>query len=373
MGGLDCSFDSLEHHMKQNTKEVLRKAQEVRAEGCVTITMNTHRTRPDNMQDPILLKDLIKTAETRLMNDHEPKMAKAIVAKLNAMADGIDHEHNKDSLVLFASTEFADHVKLPVSVVDRVTVDDTFVTRDLLRAQHEETEYYVLWLNRNQARLIHASKGKVEGEIRGEFPMKNSVAYTDAAKEVMDRKFAVLVEEYLNRVDKALLKVINEHPLPVVLATDSRNVDHYNRIADKKEFLKTNFNPSHDDLTPHHLVEEAWKAYAPVVKAHYDSRTNILENAISAGRLVTDYNDIWRALQEGKGGTIFVKQGLFQPAMLSNGNIELLPNSDREKKGVVDDIIDEMIEKNKAFGGDAVFVSGDDLDRFNGLALVTRY
>ena len=359
--------------MKHNTKEVLRKAELVRAEGCVSITMNTHRTRPDNMQDPILLKDLLKTAETRLMKDHEPKMAKAIMAKLQGMAEGIDHEHNKESLVLFANTEFAEYVKLSVSVTDRVTVGETFATRDLFRAIHQETEYYVLWLNRNQARLIQASKGKVEEEIRGEFPMKNSVAYTDAAKQVMDRKFDGLIEEFLNRVDKALVKVLNEHPLPVVLATESRNVDHYNRIADKKDFLKANFNPSHDDLTPHHLVEEAWKAYAPVVKAQYDSRTDVLENAVSGGRLVTDHNDIWRALQEGKGGTIFVKQGLFQPAMLANENIELLPNSDREKKGAVDDIIDEMIEKNKAFGGDAVFVSGDDLDRFNGLALVTRY
>lgn len=373
MDGQFRPFHLIEQDMKQNTKEVLRKAEEVRAEGCVTITLNTHRTRPDNLKDPILLKDLLKTAEGRLMKDYEPKMAKAIMAKLNTMADGIDHEHNKESLVLFANTEFAELVKLSVPVTDRVSVDDTFATRDLFRALHQETEYYVLWLNRNQARLIHAFKGKVEGEIRGEFPMKNSVAYTDTAKQVVDRSFDVLIEEYFNRVDKALVQVLNKHPLPVVLATESRNVDHYRRIADKKDFLKADFNPSHDDLTPLHLVEEAWKAYAPAVKGQYDSRVDALEKAISAGRLMTDHNDIWRALQEGKGGTIFVKQGLFQPAMLTNGHIELLPDSEREKKGAVDDIIDEMIEKNRAFGGDAVFVSGDHLGEYNGLALVTRY
>lgn len=359
--------------MSQNTKEVLRKADGVRTEGCVTITMNTHRTRPDNLKDPILLKDLIKTAEARLMKDHEPKMAKAIVAKLNAMAEGIDHEHNKESLVLFANTEFAELVKLSVPVTDRVSVDDTFATRDLFRALHQEAEYYVLWLNRGQARLVHAFNGKVEGEVKGDFPVRNHVAGSDSAKQVADRDHTVLVEEYFNRVDKALVKVINEQPLPVVLATETRNVDHYRRIADKKEFLKASFNPTHDDLTPLHLVEEAWKAYAPVVKTQYDSRVDALDKAVSAGRLVTDHNDIWRALQEGKGGTIFVKQGLFQPAMLTNGHIELLPDAEREKKGAVDDIIDEMIEKNKAFGGEAVFVSGDDLGPYNGLALVTRY
>ncbi|MBZ0204838.1 MAG: hypothetical protein K8H89_00835 [Flavobacteriales bacterium] len=359
--------------MNQQTKDVLKKAAQIHGEGCVTVTLNTHRTAPDCLKDPILLKELLKQAESRLSADHGAKIAQATMAKLNTMAGSIDHAHNLESLVLFANTEFSAHVKLPVAVVDRVTIDDTFATRDLYRALHREAEYYVLLLNRVEARLFQAINGKVEAEVRGDFPVKNSVAGSDAAKIVSNRDFTALVEEFFNRVDKALVKVINEEPLPVVLATESRNVDHYGRIADKKEFLKANFNPSHDDLTPHHLVEEAWKAYAPVVKSKYDQRTDALETAISAGRLLTDHNDIWRALQEGRGGTIFVKQGLFQPAMLNNGQIELLPGPERKRKGAVDDIIDEMIERNKAFGGDAVFVHGDELDRFNGLALVTRY
>jgi hypothetical protein len=39
----------------------------------------------------------------------------------------------------------------------------------------------------------------------------------------------------------------------------------------------------------------------------------------------------------------------------------------------LDDIIDEMIEKNLEFGGDAVFVYGDELAPYDGLVLVTRY
>ncbi len=210
-------------------------------------------------------------------------------------------------------------------------------------------------------------------EIKGDFPVHNTVAGPDAAKQVMDRDWNVLVKEYFNQVDKALVKVLNERPLPVVLATEARNADHYRKVADRKEFLSESFSPSQQDLSPLHLVEEAWKAYAPAVKATYDQRAEVLEKAASAGKLFSDHNDIWRAIQEGKGETLFVREGLFQPAMLNNGQVELLPADERERRGAVDDIIDEMIERNKAFGGDAVFVSGDDLDRYDGLALVTRY
>ncbi len=50
--------------------------------------------------------------------------------------------------------------------------------------------------------------------------------------------------------------------------------------------------------------------------------------------------------------------------MVSSENIE---------NANVEDIIDDMIEKNIDFGGDAVFVDGNELERYDGLVLVTRY
>ena len=98
-----------------------------------------------------------------------------------------------------------------------------------------------------------------------------------------------------------------------------------------------------------------------------------LTGALNTGKLVTEYNDIWKAIQDGKGKTLFIRQGYFQPARLANGTIELAPDGQADRTDVVDDIIDEMIEINLKNGGDAVFLSNAELDRFNGLALTTRY
>ena len=359
--------------MNRKTKDLLTQASQIHQEGCVTISMNTHRTGPDYQKDPILLNNLLKQAGLRLATQLGVKDAQATLTKLETVANSIDHAHNLDSLVIFANTGFSGYAKLPVPVTDRVTIDHTFATRDLFRALHQQAEYYVLWLNRDKARLIHAINGMVIEEQKERFPVRNMVAGSDSAKQAMDRDPKVLFSEYFNQVDKALVKKLNENPLPVVLATEARNADLYRAVADRKEFLTVDFSPSRQDLSPLHLVEEAWKIYAPVVKAKYDQRTEVLEKAASAGRLYSDHNDIWRALQEGKGSTLFVREGLFQPAMLQNDEVELLPASERERVDAVDDIIDEMIERNRATGGDAVFVSGTDLDPYNGLALVTRY
>jgi len=42
---------------------LLKKVKDIYVEGCVSIIMNTHRTKPNNQKDLINLKNLIKNAE----------------------------------------------------------------------------------------------------------------------------------------------------------------------------------------------------------------------------------------------------------------------------------------------------------------------
>ena len=44
-------------------EKILEKLKKEASDCCVTIILKTHRTKPDDGQDPILLKNLIKEAE----------------------------------------------------------------------------------------------------------------------------------------------------------------------------------------------------------------------------------------------------------------------------------------------------------------------
>jgi hypothetical protein len=120
---------------------ILKKIKDIQAEACVTIILNTHRTRPDNERDPLLLKNLVKEAEQRLFDDYEKRFVWPIMENLNKMVEKIDHQQNLESLVLFANQEMAEYTRLPIKVVDRVIIDNTFATRDLVRAMHQESSY----------------------------------------------------------------------------------------------------------------------------------------------------------------------------------------------------------------------------------------
>jgi len=54
-------------------KDKLKELASGRSNPCVTISMNTHRTHPDNAQNTILLKKLLKEAKDRVINEFEKK------------------------------------------------------------------------------------------------------------------------------------------------------------------------------------------------------------------------------------------------------------------------------------------------------------
>ena len=54
-----------------------------------------------------------------------------------------------------------------------------------------------------------------------------------------------------------------------------------------------------------------------------------------------------------------------------DGKILFVEKFERDQKGVIDDIIDEMIEQNLSFGGDIVFLERNELDELPNIALIT--
>lgn len=352
----------------------LKTLKDIHTEGCVTLVLNTHRTKPDNLKDGITLKNLVTEAEQRLLGQFDKRFAESIMNKLNEVIEEIDHNYNLESLVLFANSEMADYVRLPIAVENRVIIDNTFATRDLVRAMHQDVSYYVLVLSRQGARLIEAHTDKVVRELRELFPIKNRLWTTSKKKQSMAAGSDVLIEEFFNRVDKAMNAMTSENPLPVYLATESRNFDHYMAVADNKDRIAGHINQNRGDEKAHHIVSAIWPQIQEETQKSQQARITELKQAVSQNKCVSDLNEIWNALHDGKGQTLFVKKDYFQQATVDEeGNVYPVNGELPKNKVIIDDLVDEMVEVNLANGGDNVFIAGDELDNFQDIALVTRY
>lgn len=353
----------------------LNELKSIREENSVTIICTTHRTKPDYLQDGLRLKNLIKDAENRLMADMDKKKAAALIKRIHSLADGIDHSHNQESLILFVNSEIAEYTRLPIKVADRVVIDDTFATRDLIRALHLETHYFILVLSREKARLLEVLNDKVIREAGKPFPMdfpRFSSAST-AAMQVSSKQ-TNLYAEFFNRVDKQVNQHRKNNPLPVFIIALEENKNEYMKVADKKETIfNVSLNKNKINDPDHAIAEDAWKIVKEYVEKKNEQRKADLRKAVSENKFLSDPNEIWQAISQGRVETIFVEQGLFQPAELIDGEIVLVPESRRDEKGIIDDVYDEMIEMNMDYGGDVVFLPKGELDKFNGFGATTRY
>lgn len=353
----------------------LKEIKDIISEGCITIVLNTHRTKPDNLKDPIILKNLITEAETRLLANESKSDARALIARLNNLASTIDHSQNLESLVLFVNKDIAQYVRLPIEVEDRVVIDHTFATRDLVRAIHLETNYYVLVLSREKVRLIEAFNDKVVAETGNPFPIENKQFYSTNKAELSNASRQTnLVAEFFNRVDKEVDKVRKENPAPVLICTEEANYHEYLKIADQKHSIyDTYLNKNRLDEKDHHIITEAWKIVKEYTVEKNNARKQELQKAVSQNKFLSDTNEIWQAIKQGRIQTLFIEQGKFQPAIWKNDRIEYVSDDLRDKKEIVDDIYDELIEANMNYGGDVVFLPKGELAKFNGFGAITRY
>lgn len=353
----------------------LKNLKDIRSENCITIIMTTHRTKPDYLNDSLRLKNLIKEVETRLMADLDKKEANVLLEKLEALVKSLDHSQNLESLMLFVNNDIAEFTRLPIKVEDRVVIDDTFATRDLVRAMHLETHYYILVLSQDKIRLIEAMEDRAVKELGKPFPIENSQFFSkNRAENAIASRQTNLIAEFFNQADKEMNETRRKNPLPVFICGLEENHNEYLKIADSKNSIFDVFldkNKINDAV--HSIVEDSWAVVKDYVVEKNNARKGDLKKAVGENKFLSDTNEIWRAISEGKVQTLFIEQGLFQPAIIKDDEIVYVSEEQRNDKGVIDDIYDEMIEANMNYGGDVVFLPKDELKKFNGFGAITRY
>ena len=355
-------------------KSLLEKLRKIESPGCVTLAFNTHRTYPEYQSDAIRLKNMIREAESLLSASADKEVVSSVMDRLEPLLKEVDHTRNLDGMVVFANPDLLELVRLPISVTNRVEVANAFSIRDLVRADNESSGYSVLVLSRRNARLIEAYNDQVVTDEFEGFPIENEVVEVDTLKLTMASGTDNLIENFFKQVDNAVQNVINQKKLVMIVATEERNFHHYNKVTARAENIVGHINRNRDDEESRLIAQHAWPLIHAELLKRNDGRINELKQAVSKGTFLSDLNDIARAVAEGRGRTLYVETGYVQPATVTEGRYELM-NSAAEANGskVVPDAVEEIITATLNYGGDIVFLEGQNLEKFDGLALLTRY
>lgn len=352
--------------------------QKIRAYPCLTIILPTHRTAPGSRQDHLLLKNLIAEATHRLLGEFNKRDAEALLKRLEDLTAAIDFKHSLDGLALFVNRDFARAFQLPFPVRERVVIDETFATRDLVYALNHSVRYWVLALSEKPTRLYEGTNDVlVEIKEKG-FPMVHEGPGGEAPLPGgFGIRRSAIRDEYLlkffRKVDSALKAFLAEDDLPVILAGVDRHLAFFNEVTAHPHAIIGTLTGNHDKTPPHELSKLA----APILETHLAEKRREamaqLDKAVGEKKAASTVRDVWVFAHEGRGDLLLVEEDFHYPARLDGDGKNILPADDPAAPDAIDDAVDEIIEEVLNKKGKVVFVENGQLSAHGRIALTLRY
>jgi len=344
----------------------------------LTITLPTHRTAPDNLQDPIRVRNLTGEAKERLRAEFNNRELAPLFDHLDRLSEGIDYRHALDGLVIFANHDFAAKYYLPFAVPERVVIGEKFLIRDLVFAMNRTSRYWVLALSEQPTRLFEGTHDTLV-EIQEEgFPM---VHEGPGGATSLPGGFGVNVSairderhrQFFRSVDAALKPFLADDPLPMGVVGVDRYLSFWDEVTTHKQFIRATMLGNYDEASTHELAKAIW----PQVEAALDERVqrslDALEAMASQQRVVSTVGEAWRMANLGRGKTLLVERDYHTPGRLDESGLLLLSADDATATDVIPDAVDEVVEMVLNKGGEVVFTENGALEKYQRIALVLRY
>lgn len=342
---------------------------------CVTISLNTHRTHPDNLKDEILLKNMLKEAEERVINEFGKRAVIPLLEKLNHVSSEIDMNYNLESLHIFLSNDTEEIVKSTWETSNTgVHISERFAVRSLIKEVGRSEAYLIMLLSQSGVKLYEAVNDGVVKEIENsDFPFPQNRHFNTFPDKASDAKHLDdLLREFLNKVDKALVKVHNETDLKCIVICTEENYIHLQSVADKPNVYIGHANLDYNNSELHQIVNQAWKIVKNLQSKRRAEAIDEMKEAVAHGIVLTDLQEIYQAAIDGRGDLLIVHQNFSQPVLMTSKRTfdiiddVMIPNA-------IDDITSNIAWEVLSKNGRVEFTSQDEIKDLGKIVLKARY
>ena len=364
---------------------------------CLSLYQPTHRHHPENAQDPIRFRNLVKTLETSLLQRVSAGEAEAMLAPFVALAG--DHDfwtHSRDGLAVLGGKDTFQVFKLQRPVAELAVVADTFHMKPLLRLRQSADRYQVLGISRLHMRLFEGNQyGLDEIEPNALVPR----TMTDALGELVTESQQTVgsyggvggshtgmhhghidkVEEKdldAERFFRAVDRAVTEHHskpsgLPLILATLPAHRRMFHELSHNMLLVAQDIDVNPDAISLDELRERAWQVIEPL----YFARLDVTIEEFGAARAREMGNDdlsaVAAAVVAGRVATLMVEAERVIPGRINaeTGEVMMADLSLPD----VDDLLDDLTEMTAKMGGKVVVVPADRMPTTTGIAASYRY
>jgi hypothetical protein len=384
--------------MELLTKELIQELLAADMAPCLSVYMPTHRKHPENLQDIILFKNLVRQMRESLLQKYSTGEVQKYLEPFETLAQDSDTwNHTFDGLAVFSAAGMFKVIGVHKSFEELALVADSFHTKPLRQYMQSLDHFHVLCLTLRDIRLFEGNRHSLtEVGLTADTPKTITEALGD---ELTDKHTTVAsyggsggesspmhhgqggrkeeTEKDSERFFRVVANAVYEHyskpsGWPLILAALPEHQSLFKKV-NKNPLLLPNgiaINPS--SVSPDKLADMAWDIMEPQYNLKLDSLVARFEQARANSKGSDDYKEVAVAAVEGRVDMLIVEADRIIPVRITNlvtGNTQ---NKDLTNPKV-DDLLDDMGELVMKMGGEVMVLPSGKMPSKTGLAAIFRY
>lgn len=356
-------------------KKQLETLAAVKGTPCVSISLNTHRTFPENAQDDIVLKNLLKEAENRVLAEFGKRPSSDLLEKISKVATRIDHNYNLDSLHIFLSDTTQEIIKSSWPVRENtVHISESFALRPIIKEYSRKEEYLILLLSLGGAKVYKALNNSITSEVENEdFPFLElkhplTIPKMQSDAELIDN----IVRDHLNQIDKAIVKLHNVTDLPCIVIATEDNYSRLLQVADKPHIYCGYDAIDYNNTAEHQISQQGWAIISSLQQKERTEAIQEMKEAIAQWTVLTDLQEIYAAAIDGRGELLIVHENFSQSVMMIDERTFDLIN-DNTLPRAIDDITSTIVWEVLSKKGRVYFTAQEEIKDLGKIVLKSRF
>jgi hypothetical protein len=365
---------------------------------CLSLFQPTYRNHPDNQQDPIRFKNLIKTLEKSLLQQFDSDEIQALLEPMLTLAEDHDFWNDTlDGLAVLRDRSLFRIYKLQRPVAELAVVADNFHTKPLVRVRQSADRYQVLALNRNEMKLFEGNRDALD-EITPADGVP--ITITDAlGEELTDPRQTVGAygglgrgqagmhhghggrkdqldhdaERFFRAVDRAVLEHHSKPSgLPLLLAALPEHHHMFHELSHNPFLIADSLDVHPDSLASiDEFRERVWQTIEPRYLERLAELVDTFGSNKPKGLADDDLAEVAKSAVGGRVATVLIEARREIPGRFdaSTGELEFDDLSNPE----FDDVLDDLGAVTLKMGGEVVVVPTERMPTETGIAAIYRY
>lgn len=365
---------------------------------CLSIYMPTHRKHPENLQDAIRFKNLMRELKESLLQKYSASETQQHLAPFEGLAaDENTWNHTFKGLAVFGAPGMFKLVGTHKSFEPLAIVADSFHTKPLRQYLQSREQFHVLGLTLDNIRLFEGNRHVLtEVELGADTPKTIAEAL---GAELTDGHSTVAsyggsggasapmhhghggkkdeADKDAERFFRAIAENIHTHyskptGWPLLLAALTEHQSMFQRVNKNPLLLAHGIEVNPAAVSLDKLAQLAWELMEPEYKSTLATQVAAFAQAQADGKGSDAYKEVAVAAVEGRVELLLVEADRIIPVRITN----LVTGNTQQKDMTnprVDDLLDDMGELVMKLGGEVLVVPAEQMPSATGLAAIFRY